>query len=108
MAGTYDIETDSVSAKLILPDGETGEIKKVERKRLARGSAIRSGDEIYITDRVVWKNPGKGYLCVIHLIDVSTWEQKQIKQRKQASKEHLLWFAFGVVMAILFASLWYK
>jgi hypothetical protein len=69
---------------------------------------IHSDDEIYITDRVVWKNPGKGYLCVIHLIDVSTWEQEETEHRKQASKEHLLWFAFGAAITILFVLFGYK
>ena len=105
MAGYFDIENDTLSAKLILPDGDVAEIKKVERERLARGWKIKAGGEVYITDRVVWKS-GEGYLCVIHLIDLSTWNVEVAKRKKLHRLQHILWFAFGVALTVFI--LWWN
>ncbi len=106
MAGTYDFDTDTITAKLVLPDGEAGEIKKIDRYRLSRGALITSEGVTYALDRTVWKDSGKGYLCVIHLIEVSTWETEQAEMRKVSRMQHFAWFALGLAVAAGFA--WLK
>jgi hypothetical protein len=103
MTFLYDIDADEIMVKIVLPDPEIPShiyTRKIKREIIYRGRKIDTPAGRHVIECITPKSGEGGYLKVLHLVDIPTWEEMQRSEKNARRKQSLLYLLGGVVLTV--------